>query len=59
MITNPGYLALGLHFGTSQAKAFMVVFVDDRHRAIAIEELFCGTLTQASAPGGQRSNCKS
>ncbi len=59
MTTKPRDPALSLHFGTSQAKSFMVVFVDDRHRAIAIEELFLSTLIQASAPGGKRSNCKS
>ena len=39
---------LRVHFRTSQAEAFVVVFLDAHHRVLAVEELFRGTLTQTS-----------
>jgi len=39
---------LRVHFRTSQAEAFVVLFLDAQHRVIAVEELFRGTLTQTS-----------
>jgi DNA repair protein RadC len=36
------------HFDGYDAEAFVVVFLDAQHHAIAVEELFRGTLTQTS-----------
>ncbi|WP_432727170.1 RadC family protein [Variovorax sp. W6] len=39
---------LQLHIGTRPYEVFAVVFLDVRHRMIALEEMFRGTLTQTS-----------
>ena len=39
---------LKLHFAGQPFESFVVVFLDARHRLIAIEDLFRGTLTQTS-----------
>lgn len=39
---------LRLHLGHKPHEVFAVLFLDNRHRLLALEELFRGTLTQAS-----------
>lgn len=39
---------LTVHFVGRQHEAFVVIFLDNRHRVIAIDEMFRGTLTGAS-----------
>lgn len=50
VMDSPGAVAdyLRLHFRGNQAETFVAMFLDSRHRLIAAEELFRGTLGQTS-----------
>lgn len=50
VITSPEAVAdyLILHYSTRPAEAFVVLFLDQRHRLISLEELFQGTIGGAS-----------
>lgn len=39
---------LAMHFQHHEVEAFVVAFLNAQHAVIAIEEMFCGTLTQTS-----------
>lgn len=49
-ITSPEVVAdyLILHYSTRPAETFVVLFLDQRHRLISLEELFHGTIDSAS-----------
>jgi len=49
-LSNPMEVAeyLKIHFHGMQYEAFVVVFLDNRHRVIAIDEMFKGTIDGAS-----------